>query len=52
LKEALLLEGARPDSEAGFGSIHGDEFAPDPSTVDQVGRPGVPRDRGEGTLNR
>ena len=52
LKEALLLEGARPDSEAGFGSIHGDEFAPDPSTVDQIGRPGVPRDRGEGTLNR
>src|SRR4051794_387262 len=69
LREALLLEGARPDSVEGFGHVHGAEpvFAgghevsetgadyaggSDPSSVDQIGRPGVPRDRGEGTLNR
>src|SRR4051812_40913243 len=52
LRDALRLEGARPDSLAGFGHVHGDEFTPDPSSVDAVGRPGVPGDRGEGTLNR
>jgi uracil-xanthine permease len=52
LRDSLLLEGARPDSLAGFGHVHGDEFTPDPSSVDAVGRPGVPGDRGEGTLNR
>jgi uracil-xanthine permease len=52
LKEALLLEGARPDSVAGFGHVHGDEYIPDPSSVDAVGRPGVSGSHGEGTLNR
>jgi uracil-xanthine permease len=52
LKDALLLEGARPDTVEGFGHVHGDEVSPDPSSVDEVGRPGVPGSHGKGTLNR
>src|SRR4029453_18780198 len=42
MKEALLREGAIPSSGTTFGHIHGDEELPDPSSVDEVGRPGVP----------
>jgi uracil-xanthine permease len=52
MKEALAREGLHPAAGSTFGHIHGDEEMPDPSTVDEVGRPGVHRDRGEGTLNR
>src|SRR5215212_3110749 len=52
MRDALLLEGARPDSEAAFGHVHGDEFTPEPSSVGTAGRPGVPHDYGQGTLNR
>jgi uracil-xanthine permease len=52
LRDALRLEGARPDSVEGFGHVHGDEFTPEPSSVDTAGRPGVPHDYGQGTLNR
>jgi uracil-xanthine permease len=43
MKESLLREG----SEAGAG-----HDVADPSSVDEVGRPGVPHNRGEGTLSR
>ncbi len=41
MKEALLREGAIPSSGTTFGHIHGAEDMPDPSSVDEVGRPGV-----------
>jgi uracil-xanthine permease len=47
MKAALLREGTHPAAASSLGH-HG---APDPSTVDEVGRPGVPN-HGEGTLNR
>jgi uracil-xanthine permease len=34
------------------GETGADYESPDPSSVDQLGRPGVPGSRGEGTLNR
>src|SRR5215217_2734263 len=52
MKEALTREGLHPASGSTFGRVHGEEELPDPSSVDEVGRPGVPRNRGEGTLNR
>ena len=52
MKEALAREGAIPASASTFGHIHGDEITPDPSSVDEIDRPGVPRNHGEGTLNR
>src|SRR5215213_5200462 len=52
MKEALAREGLHPASGTTFGRIHGAEDMPDPSTVDEVGRPGVPHNHGEGTLNR
>jgi len=52
MKEALAREGLHPAAGSTFGRIHGAEDLPDPSTVDEVGRPGVTGARGEGTLNR
>ncbi len=53
MKAALLREGAHPAAGTTFGHVHGDEVSPDPSSVDEVGRPGVPRrSPGEGTLPR
>ena len=43
MKAALLREGAHPAAGTTFGHVHGDEVSPDPSSVDEVGRPGVPR---------
>jgi hypothetical protein len=43
MKEALAREGLHPAAASTFGRVHGDEEMPDPSTVDQVGRPGTPR---------
>src|SRR5919107_216744 len=42
MKAALLREGAHPAAGTTFGHVHGDEVSPDPSSVDEVGRPGVP----------
>jgi len=39
MKAALLREGAHPAAGSTFG--HGDEVGSDPSSVDEVGRPGV-----------
>jgi len=52
MKEALAREGLHPAAGSTFGRVHGDELMPDPSTVDEIGRPGVTGARGEGTLNR
>jgi xanthine/uracil permease len=58
MKAALTREGAHPAAGSTFGHVHGAEIgyeaAPDPSSVDEVGRPGVDSRRtpGEGTLNR
>src|SRR4051794_32827311 len=53
MKEALAREGLHPAAGSTFGRIHGgEEDLPDPSSMDEVGRPGVPHDRGQGTLNR
>ncbi len=43
-----------PASGTTFGHIHGDEEMPDPSSVDEVGRPGVTgrHTPGEGKHNR
>jgi uracil-xanthine permease len=61
MKAALLDEGARPSAASSVGH-HGTEGpaggyadeqgGTDPSSVDQVGRPGVPHSHGEGTSNR
>jgi hypothetical protein len=51
MKEALAREGLHPAAGSTFGRIHGAEDLPDPSTVDEVGRPGVPHNHGE-THNR
>jgi uracil-xanthine permease len=40
MKASLLLEGA--ETGPTFGRVHGDEVSADPSSVDQVGRPGTP----------
>ena len=68
MKEALLREGRHPAAGTTFGHVHGEETlltdaagrrgetplreSPDPSSVDEVGRPGVPHNHGEGTHNR
>jgi uracil-xanthine permease len=53
MKAALLREGAHPAAGTTFGHVHGEEASPDPSSVDEVGRPGTPRrSPGEGTLPR
>jgi uracil-xanthine permease len=66
MKAALLREGSVPESGSSLGH-HGapvgrhdgpaggyadERGGTDPSSVDEVGRPGVPDNRGEGTLNR
>jgi uracil-xanthine permease len=52
MRTALTREGSVVASGSTFGRVHGDEVSPDPSSVDQVGRPGVPGSTTEGTLNR
>jgi xanthine/uracil permease len=54
LREALLLEGARPDSVEGFGSVHGQDALVGGHEVSESGADTLRRDRnrGEGTLNR
>jgi uracil-xanthine permease len=54
MKAALLREGAHPAAGTTFGHVHGDEVSPDPSSVDEVGRPGVTGSHtpGEGKRNR
>jgi len=54
MKDALTREGRAPESSTTFGHVHGDEVSPDPSSVDEFGRPGVTGGHtpGEGTLNR
>ncbi len=54
MRAALVREGSDPASVSTFGHVHGEEVSPDPSSVDEVGRPGVTDGRtpGEGTLNR
>src|SRR5688500_1369623 len=70
MKEALLREGRHPAAGTTFGHVHGEESlltdaaarrgetplreSPDPSSVDEVGRPGVPGGHapGEGKHNR
>ncbi|WP_347058838.1 solute carrier family 23 protein [Blastococcus sp. HT6-30] len=41
MKAALLREGAHPAAGSTFGHGVGDEVSSDPSSVDEVGRPGV-----------
>ncbi|MGY1815539.1 uracil-xanthine permease family protein [Blastococcus sp. SYSU D00820] len=41
MKAALTREGAHPAAGTTFGHVSGDETSPDPSSVDEVGRPGV-----------
>jgi uracil-xanthine permease len=41
MKGALLREGTHPAAGTTFGHVHGDEVSPDPSSVDEVGRPGA-----------
>ena len=41
MKAALLREGAHPAAGTTFGHVHGEEVSADPSSVDEVGRPGV-----------
>ncbi|MDP9390584.1 MAG: hypothetical protein M3P89_04175, partial [Actinomycetota bacterium] len=66
MKEALLREGSVAESGSTLGHTGGtaarhggpaggyadERGGTDPSSVDEVGRPGVPHDRGEGTHNR
>ncbi len=67
MKAALLREGRHPAAGTTFGHVHGEQEvaaagprhadtplreSPDPSSVDAVGRPGVPHNHGEGTHNR
>ena len=54
MKEALAREGRHPAAGTTFGHVHGDEVSADPSSVDEVGRPGVPGGHtpGEGKHNR
>ncbi|SEP25997.1 uracil-xanthine permease family protein [Trujillonella endophytica] len=41
MKAALAREGAHPAAGSTFGHVAGEELAPDPSSVDEVGRPGA-----------
>jgi uracil-xanthine permease len=55
MKAALLREGAHPASATTFGHVAGDDLGgSDPSSVDEVGRPGVTGGAtpGSGTLGR
>ncbi|MCW2704904.1 MAG: uracil-xanthine permease [Blastococcus sp.] len=52
MKAALLREGVSADSASSLGHTGAELGGADPSSVDEVGRPGVPSNRGEGTLNR
>jgi xanthine/uracil permease len=54
MKEALAREGLHPAAGSTFGTIHGAEEMPDPSSLDEVEaeRPGARHTPGEGTLNR
>ncbi|NEK60017.1 nitrate reductase [Geodermatophilus sabuli] len=52
MKAALTREGTSLDSASTLGHTHDQFGGADPSSVDEVGRPGVPHNRGEGTLNR
>ncbi|MGY1770069.1 uracil-xanthine permease family protein [Blastococcus sp. SYSU D00813] len=48
MKAALTREGAHPAAGTTFGHVAGDEVSPDPSSVDEVGRPGVTAGRTPG----
>ena len=54
MRAALTREGAHPAAGTTFGRVAGDEVSPDPSSVDEVGRPGVTAGRtpGKGTARR
>ena len=54
MRAALAREGSDPASVSTFGHVHGDEVSPDPSSVDEVGRPGATGSAtpGEGARNR
>jgi uracil-xanthine permease len=53
MKESLLREGVELGTAPVLGGREGvGHDAADPSSVDQVGHPGVPGNHGEGTLNR
>ena len=52
MKAALLREGVSADSASTLGHTGAELGGADPSSVDEVGRPGLPSNRGEGTLNR
>ena len=52
MKAALTREGAHPAAGTTFGHVHGEETAPDPSSVDEVGRPGVPGSTTPGETRR
>jgi uracil-xanthine permease len=41
MKAALLREGTHPAAGTTFGHVHGEEVSADPSSVDEVGRPGM-----------
>ncbi|MGY1640203.1 uracil-xanthine permease family protein [Geodermatophilus sp. SYSU D00703] len=51
MKAALAREGVHPAAASSFGHVHGEEVSADPSSVDDVGRPGIPSSRtpGKGT---
>ncbi|HEX2575416.1 MAG TPA: solute carrier family 23 protein [Aquihabitans sp.] len=53
MKAALTREGSHPAAATTFGHVAGDEVSPDPSSVDEVGRPGVTGSHtpGEGKRN-
>jgi hypothetical protein len=52
MKAALLREGAVLESGSTLGHSGAQLGGADPSSVDEIGRPGTPGNRGEGTLNR
>jgi uracil-xanthine permease len=54
MREALTREGAHPAAGSTFGTVHGDEFMPDPSSLDdlEAERADARVHRGEDTLNR
>src|SRR3954467_13780864 len=52
MKASLLREGAEIGTAPVLGGREAAGYEADPSSVDAVGRPGVPGHRGEGTLDR
>src|SRR3954471_5460032 len=52
MKASLLREGAEIGTAPVLGGREAADYEADPSSVDAVGRPGVPGHRGEGTLDR